>query len=66
MNNKLVPIWEKVNLTLEEAAIYFGIGQNKLRELTNSDNCPYVIWCGNTRLIKRRLFTEYLEKMYSI
>lgn len=66
MNNKLVPIWEKVNLTLEEAAIYFGIGQNKLRELTNSDNCPYVIWCGNKRLIKIRLFTEYLEKMYSI
>ena len=66
MNNKLVTIWEKVNLTLEEAAIYFGIGQNKLRELTNSDNCPYVIWCGNKRLIKRRLFTEYLEKMYSI
>ena len=66
MNNKLVPIWEKVNLTLEEAAIYFGIGQNKLRELTNSDNCPYVIWCGNKRLIKRRLCTEYLEKMYSI
>ena len=66
MNNKLVPIWEKVNLTLEEAAIYFVIGQNKLRELTNSDNCPYVIWCGNKRLIKRRLFTEYLEKMYSI
>lgn len=66
MNNKLVPIWEKVNLTLEEAAIYFDIGQNKLRELTNSDNCPYVIWCGNKRLIKRRLFTEYLEKMYSI
>ena len=66
MNNKLVPIWEKVNLTLEVAAIYFGIGQNKLRELTNSDNCPYVIWCGNKRLIKRRLFTEYLEKMYSI
>ena len=66
MNNKLGPIWEKVNLTLEEAAIYFGIGQNKLRELTNSDNCPYVIWCGNKRLIKRRLFTEYLEKMYSI
>ena len=66
MNNKLVPIWEKVNLTLEEAAIYFGIGQNKLRELTNSDNCPYVIWCGNKRLITRRLFTEYLEKMYSV
>ena len=62
---KYVPLWEKANLTLEEASMYFGIGQNKLRELT-SDNCPYVIWCGNKRLIKRRLFTEYLEKMYSI
>ena len=27
-----VPIWEKSNLTLEEAAAYSGIGSNKLRE----------------------------------
>ena len=66
IDKKYVPLWEKANLTLEEASLYFGIGQNKLRELTNSDNCPYVIWCGNKRLIKRRLFTEYLEKLYSI
>lgn len=37
---KDVPLWEKANLSLEEASAYFGIGQNKLRELTNSDNCP--------------------------
>lgn len=36
---KYVPLWEKANLTLEEASMYFGIGQNKIRELTNSDNC---------------------------
>ena len=30
-----VPIWEKSNLTLEEAAAYSGIGINKLREITN-------------------------------
>lgn len=64
--DKYVPLWEKANLTLEEASRYYGIGQNKLRELTGSDNCPYVIWCGNKRLIKRKLFSEYLEKMYSI
>ena len=29
-----VPIWKKANLTIEEAAAYFGIGMNKLRELT--------------------------------
>ena len=34
-----VPIWEKSNLTLEEAAAYSGIGINKLRKLTNDDNC---------------------------
>ena len=30
---KEVPIWEKSNLTLEEAAAYSGIGINKLRLL---------------------------------
>lgn len=66
IDKKYIPLWEKANLTLEEASVYFGIGQNKLRELTNSDSCPYVIWCGNKRLINRKLFLEYLEKMYSI
>ena len=36
---KEVPIWEKTNLTLEEAAAYSGIGINKLREITNNDRC---------------------------
>lgn len=27
---KEVPIWEKSNLTIEEAAAYFNIGTNKL------------------------------------
>lgn len=31
---KDVPIGEKNNLSLEEAAAYSGIGVNKLRELT--------------------------------
>ena len=32
---KEVPIWEKSNLTLEEAAKYTGIGVNKLREISD-------------------------------
>lgn len=35
-----VPIWEKANLTLEEAAAYFGIGINKIRQLTNEKKLP--------------------------
>lgn len=63
---KTVPIWEKSNLTLEEAAAYFGIGINKLRELTNEQNCSFVLWCGTKRLIKRKRLEEYLSKIYSI
>ena len=63
---KEVPIWEKSNLSLEEAAAYSGIGVNKLRELTNEKNCRYVLSVGNKRLIKRRLFDQYIEQEYSI
>ena len=39
-----IPIWEKVNLTLEEASAYSGIGINTLRDLTNEDNCNFVLF----------------------
>ena len=61
-----VPIWEKANLTVEEAADYFGIGTNKLRTMTDGENCPFVLWVGSKRLIKRRKFEKFLEEQYSI
>ncbi len=66
MGKKEVPIWEKLNLTVEEAAAYSGIGINKLKEITNSDKCEFVLWIGTKRLIKRRLFDRYIEKSYSL
>ena len=64
--SRQVSIWEKSNLTLEEAAAYSGIGINKLREITNEDKCKFVLWVGNKRLIKRRLFDYFIEQAYSI
>lgn len=61
-----VPIWEKANLSMEEAVAYFGIGINKLREMTNEDNCPFVLWNGSKRMIKRKAFEKFLEAAYSI
>jgi len=61
-----VPIHEKSNLTLEEAAAYFNIGVNKLREISDDDKCPFVLWVGSRRLIKKRQLEEYLSKTYSI
>ena len=57
-----VPIWEKSNLTLEEAAASSGIGINKLREITNERGCNFVLFIGTKRLIKRRLLDAYIEK----
>ena len=66
MNKKEVPIWEKSNLTPEEAAAYSGIGINKLRDLSNREDCEFVLWVGSKRLIKRRLLDEFLERCFSI
>ena len=63
---KEVPIWEKSNLTLEEAAAYSGVGINKLRSLSDHERCQFVLWIGSKRLIKRRRLDEYLDKAYSI
>ena len=64
--SKTVPIWEKSNLTLEEASAYSGIGVNKIRDLSNERNCSFVLFVGTKRLIKRRLFDEYIDRAYSI
>ena len=61
-----VPIWEKSNLTVEEAASYSGIGRDKIKEISNGDNCPFVLWIGTERLIKRKQFDAYIDKMFSL
>ena len=66
LHDMIVPVWEKQNLTIEEAAAYSNICQNKLREISDSERCPFVLWVGNKRLIKRRQFDRYIDDCYSI
>ena len=61
-----VPIWFKPTLSIEETSRYSGIGMSKLYELTNPEDCPFVLWIGTRRMIKRRKFDEYIERVYSI
>ncbi len=61
-----VPIWHKSCLTLEEASAVFGIGINKLREISDGEDCKFVLWNGHKRLIKRAALEEFLLKAYSI
>ena len=61
-----IPVWEKLNLSFEEAAAYSGIGINKLRSIANDPRCSFVTRIGNKKLIKRKKFEEYLSSAFEI
>ncbi len=61
-----VPIWEKANLSMEEAAAYFGIGINKLREMTNGTTALLSSGTGRKRMIKRKAFEKFFRGGHSI
>ena len=61
-----VPVWERVTLTLEEAAAYTGVGMCRLRELSDAPGCDFVMWAGSKRLLKRKKLEEFLDKALSI
>lgn len=61
-----IPIWNRPTITISEASAYSGIGTGKLYELTDVEDCPFVLWVGTRRVIKRNAFENYLENQYSI
>lgn len=63
---RTIPINEKYLLTLEETAQYTGIGMQKLRDISNDENCSFVLWNGTKRMFKRVKLEEYLGSLYSI
>lgn len=58
-----VPVYKKVLLTVKEAADYSGLGENKIRDLTDDENLDFVVRNGTKRLIKRELFKDYLLEL---
>ena len=62
----LVPVWEKSLLTVEEAAAYTNINPFKLRQMSEGEDCEFVLWNGTKRLFKRKKLDEYLEKCFSL
>lgn len=59
-------LWEKMNLTVEEAAAYSNIGINKIDEMAKSPNCSFVLYIGRKKLIKRKEFEQYIAKSVEI
>ena len=57
-----VPIYEKVTLTIKEAAEYSNIGINKLDALLKMPRCPFVLYVGHKKLVKRKEFEKYISE----
>lgn len=67
MNKIGIPIWEKLNLTIEEAAAYSNIGENTLRRIvSNNPNIGFVAYVGTKVLIKRKEFEKWNSDQYII
>lgn len=66
-SNLDIPVWEKYTLTIEEAARYFRIGENKLRKLAEENvGASWTLINGNRIQIKRKLFEKYIDAMDTI
>jgi len=63
---KTTPIYQKCALTIEEAADYSNIGQNKLSELLKNPRCTFVLYVGRKKLVKRKEFEEFISKSLEI
>lgn len=65
--DSIVPIWEKLTLSVEEASEYSGIGIHKIRELMNESDSDFTIRIGTKkRLIKRKEFEKYILARHAI
>ncbi|MBR1641625.1 MAG: helix-turn-helix domain-containing protein [Butyrivibrio sp.] len=60
--NNTIPIWEKQLLTIDEAALYTNIGQNRISELLKKPSCSFVIYIGRKKLVKRKEFEKFLSE----
>lgn len=56
-----IPIYHKVNLTIEEAAALTNIGTKKIRELAKSRDCNFALHIGARTVINREKFIKYLD-----
>lgn len=56
-----VPIHLKMTLSIREAAEYSNIGINKIDRMLRSPNCPFVLFVGTKKLVKRKEFEQFIS-----
>ena len=62
MEHHDIPVEHKMLLTIREAAEYSNIGINKINSMLKEPNCPFVLYVGAKKLVKRQEFEEYIRR----
>ena len=61
-----IPVCNKVMLTVREASSYSNIGINKISSMLREPNCPFVLYVGTKKLVKRKEFEDFLRRKLEI
>ena len=60
-DSESVPIHLKLTLSIKEASEYSNIGINKIDSMLRAPKCPFVLFVGTKKLVKRKEFEEYIS-----
>ena len=58
-----VPIPQKVTLSVPE---YSNIGITKIHSLLRQLNCPFALYVGTKKLVKRKAFEDFISRQLVI
>ena len=65
-DKEIVEIRDKILMTIQECSKISNIGENKLYEITQNPKCPFVLYVGKKRLIKRKEFEKFISENIEI
>lgn len=65
-NNVDIPLNLKLTMTVKEAAEYSNIGINRIDRMLRSPNCPFVLYVGTKKLVKRKEFEQFISNKLTI
>lgn len=65
-NNASIPLNLKLTMTVKEAAEYSNIGINRIDRMLRSPNCPFVLYVGTKKLVKRKEFEQFISNKLTI
>lgn len=65
-NNVGIPLNLKLTMTVKETAQYSNIGINRIDRMLRSPNCPFVLYVGTKKLVKRKEFEQFISNKLTI